>query len=91
LRGPFSPTWDEGFLFLWRENLSEESNQKLFNYISLLEKTNEELVKTLKKCVELLTEFKSSVPDPQSWQEMLDVFQEAIKVGERIVGGKTVH
>ena len=71
--------------------MSEESNQKLFNYISLLEKTNEELVKTLKKCVELLTEFKSSVPDPQSWQEMLDVFQEAIKVGERIVGGKTVH
>lgn len=71
--------------------MSEESNQKLFNYISLLEKTNEELVKTLKKCVELLTEFKSSVPDPQSWQEMLDVFQEAIKVGERIVGRKTVH
>jgi len=71
--------------------LNEELDQKIYNYIALLENTNEELVKTLKKCVELLTEFKSSVPDPQSWQEMLDVFQEAIKVGERIVGGKTVH
>jgi len=71
--------------------LKEELDQKIFNYIALLEKTNEELVKTLKKCVELLTEFKSSVPDPQSWQEMLDVFQETIRVGERIVGGKTLH
>ena len=71
--------------------MNKELDQKIFNYIAQLEKTNEELVKTLKKCVELLTEFKSSVPDPQSWQEMLDVFQEAIKVGEKIVGGKTVH
>lgn len=71
--------------------MNEELDQKIFNYIALLEKTNGELVKTLKKCVELLTEFKSSVPDPQSWQEMLDVFQEAIKVGETIVGEETLH
>ena len=71
--------------------MSEELDQKLFNYISLLEKTNQELVKTLKKCVDLLTEFKSSVPDQDGWQEMLDVFQETIRVGERIVGGKTLH
>ena len=71
--------------------MNEKLDQKIFNYIALLEKTNEEFVKTLKKCVELLTEFKSSVPDPQSWQEMLDVFQETIRVGERIVGGKTLH
>ena len=50
LRGPFSPTWDEGFLFLWRQILNEELDQKIFNYIALLEKTNGELVKTLKKC-----------------------------------------
>ena len=42
--------------------LSKELDQKIFNYISLLEKTNEELTETLGKCVELLTQFKSSVP-----------------------------
>ena len=71
--------------------MNEELDQKIFNYIALLEKTNGELVKTLKKCVELLTEFKSSVPDQDGWQEMLDVFQETISVGERIVGKKTLH
>ena len=72
--------------------MSQEIEQKIFDYISLLESSNEELVKTLKKCVELLTEFKSSVPDPKGWQEMLDVFQETIKVGERMVGKKpTLH
>ncbi len=29
--------------------MNEELDQKLFNYVSLLEKTNEELVKTPKK------------------------------------------
>ena len=72
--------------------MSKELDQKLFNYIATLEKSNEELVKTLKKCVELLTEFKPSVLDPKSWQEMLDLFQETITVGERIVGKKpTLH
>jgi hypothetical protein len=71
--------------------LSKDPAQELFEYIALLENTNEELVKTLKKCVEVLTKFKSSVPNPEGWQEMLDIFQETIKVGERIVGGKTLH
>jgi hypothetical protein len=64
---------------------------KIGDSIALLENTNEELVKTPKKCVEVLTQFKSSVPDPQGWQEMLDVFQETIKAEDRIVGGKTLH
>ncbi len=71
--------------------MSKDPTQKLFEYIALLEHTNEELVKTLKKCVELLTQFKSSVPDPEGWQEMLDVFQKTIKVGERVVEEKTLH
>jgi hypothetical protein len=52
--------------------LSKDPIQKLFEYVAALENTNEELVKTLKKCVEVLTEFKSSVPNPEGWQEMLD-------------------
>ena len=71
--------------------MSRDPTQKLFEYIALLEHTNKELVETLKKCVALLTQFKSSVPDPQGWQEMLDVFQNTIKAGERAVGEKTLH
>ena len=33
--------------------MSKDPTQKLFEYIAALENTNEELVKTLKKCVEL--------------------------------------
>ena len=71
--------------------MSEDPRQKIFEYISLLKNTNEQQVKPLKRCVELLTEFKSSVPDPQGWQEMLDIFQETIRGGEKVVGGKTIR
>ena len=71
--------------------MSEDPTQKLFKYIALLENTNEELVKTLKYCVTLLTRFKSSVPDPKGWQKMLDTFQEIIKVAETTVEKKTIH
>ena len=69
--------------------MSKDSTQKLFNYIATLEDTNEELLKTLKYSVAVLTEIKPSAPNPQKWQEMLTTFQETIKVGERIVGEKT--
>lgn len=66
--------------------------QKIFTYIATLEKTNEELLNTLKKCVEVLTGFSSFVPDPHGWQEMLDAFRQTIKVGEKILGEKpTLH
>jgi hypothetical protein len=81
-------------LNFWAERepiLSEDPTQKLFEYIALLERTNKELVETLKKCVALLTHFKSSVPDPKAWQEMLDMFQKTIEVGEKVVGDKTLH
>jgi len=71
--------------------LSTEIEEKIFTYIATLEKTNEALVNTLKECVKLLTEFTPSVPDPYGWQEMLDTFQETIKVREMIVGEKTMH
>ena len=71
--------------------MSKDPTQKLSEYIALLEDTNKELVETLKKCVVLLTHFKSSVPHPPGWREMLDVFQKTIKVGERVVEEKTLH
>ena len=66
-------------------------DQKIFNYITALENTNEELLNTLKKCVEVLTHFKPQVADQQGYQEMLDLFRETIKVGERTVEEKTYN
>ena len=72
--------------------MKKDPTQKLFEYISLLENVNEQLVNTLKRCIELLTEFTPSVPDPKKWQDMLTTFKEATKVGERITGKKpTLH
>ena len=69
--------------------MDKELEQKRFDYITALEDTNEELLKTLKYSVAVLKEIKPSAPNPQKWQEMLDTFNETIKVGERIVGEKT--
>jgi hypothetical protein len=41
--------------------------------------------------VEILTEFKDDVPDLDGWQEMLDLFENTIKVGERVVEDKKLH
>ena len=64
-------------------------NQKVFDYIATLEDTNEELLKSLKYSVAVLRKLKAAVPNPKKWQEMLDTFNETIKVGERIIGEKT--
>ena len=69
--------------------MSKELDQKTFDYITALEDTNEELLKTLKYSVAILRKLKAAVPNPKKWQKMLDTFNETIKVGERIVGEKT--
>ena len=69
--------------------MDKELEQKIFGYITTLEDTNEELLKSLKYSVAILTKIKASVPNPKRWQEMLDTFKETIKVGERIVGERT--
>jgi len=66
-------------------NLEQIPDTETMQVYHILEDTNKELVKTLKKSVELLTQVKPSVLDSQGWQEMLDVFKETIKVGERVV------
>ena len=69
--------------------MDKELDQKKFDYITALEDTNEDLLKSLKYSVAVLKEIKPSAPNTQKWQEMLDTFNETIKVGERIVGEKT--
>ena len=69
--------------------MHKELEEKKFNYITALEDCNEELLKSLKHSVSILRRLKAAVPNPKEWQEMLDKFNETIKVGERIVGEKT--
>ena len=71
--------------------MTKDATQKLFEYISLLETVNEQIVYTLKRCIELLTEFTPSVPDQKGWQEMLDMFQEVITVAGKTLEKKTIH
>jgi hypothetical protein len=69
--------------------LETKLNQKVYDYITTLEKTNEVLIKTLKYCVVILTEIKPSVQDPKEWQQMLNRLQETINLGEKIITEKT--
>jgi len=69
--------------------LETKLNQKVFDYITTLENTNEVLIKTLKYCVAILTEIKPSAHNPKEWQQMLNRFQETIKLGEKIISEKT--
>lgn len=71
--------------------MSEDPVAKLHQYIQLLEKTNDDLLITLKQAVILLKQFTPSVPNPTGWKDMMVKFQEVIKVGERATIQKTIH
>jgi len=71
--------------------LSKSFDQKIFAYITALEKSNYELVKTLKKCVRIMTELTTSVLKIPKWQEMLEGFEETIKIAESTVNKKTLY
>ena len=47
-------------------DVKNDEKDKLFEYIALLEKTNTELMETLKQCVFLLSQFTEAVPDPDA-------------------------
>ena len=73
--------------------MNDDNNldKKIFDYIALLEKTNDELVNTLKHCVRLLVQFNGMVSEPEEWEKMTDSFQELIKIAERVTEKKTFH
>ena len=70
--------------------MSEKENSVL-EYIAALEGVNDQLVTTLRFCINLLTEFKSYVPNPEEWQEMLNVFELTLNEAETAREDKTVH
>ena len=71
--------------------MNKGQQQKMLEYIDALEKTNKQLVISLKMCVELLSNFQQEVPDQQGWQNMLKEFEKIITAGEKIVEKKTLH
>ena len=71
--------------------MDREAEQKRLEYMVALEKTNEQLVKSLKLCVEVLSSMQTNVPDQEKWQSMLKEFENIIEVGEKLVDKKTLH
>ena len=71
--------------------MSQDYTEKLLTHVDTLEKVNDQLLVSLKDCVEVMTELKDLVPDPDGWQVMLDRFEEIITVGERVVVDRTLH
>jgi len=71
--------------------MDKEAEQKMLEYIVALEKTNKQLVTSLKLCVELLSTLQPEVPDQQKWQSMLKEFEKIIEVGEKLVDKRTFH
>ena len=63
----------------------------LLNYIAAVEGVNQQLVETLRFCIQLLTEFKAQVRDPKEWQEMLNMLTLVLHEAENAPEKKTFH
>ena len=71
--------------------MSKNPTEKLFNYITLLEDANEQLVRILKMSTKLLEQCKPVVPDPETWQDMIDAFNHTIETEEQMIQKKTLQ
>jgi hypothetical protein len=65
-------------------NMDKDLEQKMFNYIDALEQVNEQLLFSLKKCVELLSRLQPTEANQKKWKSMLEDIEGIIRVGERI-------
>ncbi len=64
--------------------MDKDLEEKITNYIDALEKTIDQLVFSLKSCVELISHLKPIEADQEKWKSMLDDLEGIIRVGERI-------
>lgn len=64
--------------------MDKELEQNMLNYIDALENTIDQLVFSLKSCVELIGHLKPIEPDEERWKSMMSDLEEIIRVGERI-------
>jgi hypothetical protein len=66
-------------------------NESVWTYLEALEAVNHELVKALKKCLQVLAQFETAVPDRTGWQEMLEDISKIIRTGESLYDKKVMH
>ena len=64
--------------------MDKELEQRMKNYIDALESTIDQLVVSLKSCVELISHLKPIEPDEEKWKNMMSDLKGIIRVGERI-------
>ena len=71
--------------------MDKDLEQKMTNYIDALENTIDQLVFSLKSCVELIGHLKPIEPDEEKWKNMMSDLEGIIRVGERITQQKPEH
>lgn len=71
--------------------MNKTPTEKLYNYITLLENANEQLVSILKMSTKLLEQCKPVAPDPDSWQDMIDSFNHTIEAEQRLIQKKVLQ
>ncbi len=64
--------------------MDKDLEEKITNYIDALEKTIDQLVFSLKSCVELISHLKPIEADQEKWKSMMSDLEGIIRVGERI-------
>lgn len=64
---------------------------KQFDYITALERVNDQLVVTLKFCVDLLRKFEFLAPDPKRWEAMMKNLNSVLEAAEIAREEKTFH
>lgn len=71
--------------------VTEKEKQEMFDYMAELGKTFDDLINSLRLCVDLLVSFKPLMPDANAWQEMVDMLEQKISLGERVKQKRWVH
>jgi len=67
------------------DKLKQEADQRLFEYITLIENTNDSLLSTLKQCVSLLSQFSEAVPDKEGFETLIKHLNVIINAGDQVV------
>ena len=67
------------------EKLKQEADQRLCEYISMIESTNDSLLSTLRQCISLLSKFSEAVPDQEGFKKLIKHLNDIIKAGEQVV------
>jgi hypothetical protein len=66
------------------EDVNQDLVVNLMKRIVLVESTNDLLVKALGSSIGLLKEFKNAVPDPEKWQNLLNMLESDLQTVESV-------